>query len=58
MIFRTGALLRHHLRLRPHILYCTRKKTEGTNMGIFDQEKDGKDVDDLIYGDDRAISQR
>ena len=34
------------------------QKTEGEKMGIFDQEKNSKDVDDLIYGDDRAISQR
>ena len=33
-------------------------KTEAKPMYIVDRCNDGKDVDDLIYGDDWAISQR
>lgn len=33
-------------------------KTEAKKMYLFDWCNDGKDVDDLIYGDDRTISQR
>ena len=47
----------HFARRFAYTIMSSQKRRQN-NMRIFDQGNDGKDVDDLIYGDDRAISQR